>query len=328
MVTFGIRYALRRPAWAKATHQELYQTMLDQVEWADRMGFKRVMLSEHHGCDDGYMSSPVVIGAALAARTTQIRIHISSIIAPLHNMVRLAEDIATLDVLSNGRVEPVLSAGYVGSEFEMVGTSLSQRRDYMDELIPFLKQAWTGEPFEWRGQTIRVTPKPVQEPHPPIWMGGSSKASARRAAQNADVYVPSDSALYRYYHEQLEALNKPRPTEGLRQTLLWVAADPDSFWDALAPHALHENNEYGKWYSDWDAWNSYETEVDADALRQSGRYRIVTPAELIDMCRAMDSERSITLHPLVAGFDPNLAWDSLRLIEHEVLPALRDEPRR
>lgn len=328
MVAFNIRYALRRPGWAKASRQELYRAFLDQVEWADRMGFEKVMLSEHHGCEDGYMPSPLVLGAAAAARTTRIRIHISSIIAPLHNVVRLAEDLAVLDVLSNGRVEPVLSGGYVGTEFEMLGTSLAARKDYMDEVIPFLKNAWTGEPFEWKGQIIRVTPRPVQEPHPPIWMGGSSRASARRAAKHADVFVPSDARLYAYYHEQLEALGKPRPVDGLRQTLVWVAEDPDRFWKEFGPHALHENNEYGKWYLDWDAWNSYVWEDNADTLRESGRYRIVTPDELIAVCRDMDPGRTITLHPLAGGCHPDLAWESLRLVEDKVLPVLRADKEK
>lgn len=323
MVRFGIRYALRRPAWAVASRQELYSAFLDQVEWADRMGFERVMLSEHHGCEDGYMPSPLVIGGAVAARTTQIRIHISSIIAPLHNMVRLAEDLAVLDVLSNGRVEPVVSGGYVGTEFEMLGTSLAARKEYMDELIPFLKKAWTGEQFEWKGQTMRVMPRPVQEPRPRIWMGGSSRASARRAARHADVFLPADAELYEYYHQQLDALGKPRPVEGLRPTLVWVAEDPDEFWESFGPHALHENNEYGKWYLDWDAWNNYLLEDDTDALRTTGRYPIVTPDELIDMCRNMDPRGSIMLHPLAGGYNPDLAWESLRLVEEKVLPAVR-----
>jgi len=210
----------------------------------------------------------------------------------------------------------------------MLGTSLAARKNYMDDVIPFLKKAWTGEPFEWKGQTIRVTPRPVQEPHPPIWMGGSSRASARRAAEHADVFVPSDARLYAYYHEQLEALGKPRPVDGLRQTLVWVAEDPDRFWEAFSPHALHENNEYGTWYLDWDAWNSYVLEDNVDALRDSGRYRIVTPDELIAVCRHMDPGRTITLHPLAGGCHPDLAWESLRLLEEKVLPVLRADEEK
>ena len=323
-VNFGIRFALRRPPWAKAKREELYKACVDMCEWADEQGFWKVMLSEHHGCEDGYMPSPMVIGGAIAARTKKMKIQISSIIAPLHNVVRLAEDLAVLDILSNGRVEPVLSGGYVGTEFEMLGTSLSARKDYMDELIPFLEKAWTGEPFEWKGRTIRVMPRPVQKPRPPIWMGGASKASARRAAKYADVYLPADAKLYEYYYEQLDLLGKPRPEEGLRPKLVWVAEDPDKFWAEFGPHALHENNEYGKWYLDWNAWNNYVLEDDTDALRKTGRYSIVTPDELIEICKNLDPRGAIMLHPLVGGFHPDLAWESLELVKNKVLPALEE----
>ena len=326
----GVQYPLCAQAagWAKASRQELYRAFLDQVEWADRMGFEKVMLSEHHGCEDGYMPSPLVLGAAAAARTTRIRIHISSIIAPLHNVVRLAEDLAVLDVLSNGRVEPVLSGGYVGTEFEMLGTSLAARKDYMDEVIPFLKNAWTGEPFEWKGQTSESRPAQCRSrTHQFGWVARLGRPPD--APPNMPMCsVPSDARLYAYYHEQLEALGKPRPVDGLRQTLVWVAEDPDRFWEEFGPHALHENNEYGKWYLDWDAWNSYVWEDNADALRDSGRYRIVTPDELIAVCRDMDPGRTITLHPLAGGCHPDLAWESLRLVEEKVLPVLRADEEK
>ena len=110
------------------------------------------------------------------------------------------------------------------------------------------------------------------------------------------------------------------PAHGL---LVWVAEDPDAFWEQLAPHALHENNSYGRWYTEYGAWNGYETAVDTDELKKARRYRILTPDQLIERARRLAPTDEITLHPMVGGFDPDLAWQSLRLLESKVLPALR-----
>lgn len=322
MVSFGLRYALRQPDWVTTPLADRYAACIEQCAWGDKLGFLKVMISEHHGSPDGYMPSPFVIGGAIAARTEQIRIHISAVIAPLHNKVRLAEDLAILDILSNGRAEPVLAGGYVGTEFDMLGTSLSARKDYMEEIVPFLRLAWTGEPFEWKGQRYHITPKPVQKPHIPIWMGGASKASARRAARHADVYLPSRRELYEVFYEELDRLGKPRPKPSVRALMPWVAEDPDKFWAEFAPHAMHENNAYGKWYSDWDAWNGYVTMDDTDKLRETGLYPVLTPEETVERIRKLGPDDLVMFHPMVGGTPPEMAWEMLELIANKVLPAL------
>jgi alkanesulfonate monooxygenase SsuD/methylene tetrahydromethanopterin reductase-like flavin-dependent oxidoreductase (luciferase family) len=191
MALFSLRYDLRCPPFASATPQELAETAIEQCAWADALGFVSVTLSEHHGSDDGYLPSPLVLGGAIAARTRNLRLILGALIAPLHDPVRLAEDLAVLDLMSGGRVIPVLAGGYVAEEFRAFGRQLSERAELMDEIVPFLERAWTGEPFEHRGRTVRVTPRPAQQPRPPIWLGGSSRAAARRAARLADHFLPS-----------------------------------------------------------------------------------------------------------------------------------------
>ena len=138
MPLLSLRYDLRCAPFDATTSAELVATALDQCEWADRLGFAAVTLSEHHGSPDGYLPSPLVFGAAVAARTRNLRIVIAALIAPLHDPIRLAEDIAVLDVVSNGRVIPVVSGGYVESEFRAFGKRLSDRaqRDGGDRPVP------------------------------------------------------------------------------------------------------------------------------------------------------------------------------------------------
>ena len=327
MTSFSLRYDLRAPAFGKADARALYAAALEQAAWADRLGFAAVVLSEHHGSPDGYLPSPLVMGAAIAARTKTVRISISALIAPLHDPVRIAEDLAVLDVISGGRLIPVLGGGYVASEFASFGRTLASRAACMDEIVPFLERAWSGEAFEWQGRHVRVTPRPVQRPRPPILMGGSSRAAAERAARLADGFLPTLPQYFDLYREARRRLGKPDPgpmPPSLGVNFLHVAEDPERAWRQIAPHALHETNSYGQWIQDAGGGGPYQVVNDADALRASGAYCVWTPDELIERARALGPHGSIALHPLMGGLDPELAWESLSLIESKVLPALRD----
>ena len=324
MALFSLRYDLRCPPFGVASSAELAATALEQCEWADGLGFATVVLCEHHGSPDGYLPSPLVMAGAVAARTRNLRITIAALIAPLHDPIRIAEDLAVVDVISNGRLIPVLSGGYVASEFETFGRKLSDRAAYMEEIVPLLEKAWTGEPFEYRGRTVRVTPRPVQQPRPPIFMGGSSKAAARRAARLADHFVPTVPEYFEVYREERRKLGKPDPgpsPQGMQ--FVHVSEDPDAAWERIAPHAMHETNAYGKWIEEAGTDAPYERVDDPDALRASGQYEVLTPDELLERLRAMGPAAGVTLHPLMGGMDPDLSWESLRLIESKVLPALR-----
>src|SRR5215472_10130189 len=117
MTTIGIRYDLRVPPFAKTTHAELYAACLDQCAWADEHGFDFVALSEHHGVEDGYLPAPITLAAAIAGRARRIPISIAAVLVPLHDPVRLAEELAVLALASGGRVSVVAGLGYRHDEF-------------------------------------------------------------------------------------------------------------------------------------------------------------------------------------------------------------------
>ena len=324
MPLFALRYDLRCPPFGAADSQTLVREAIAQTEWADRLGFVSVTLSEHHGSADGYLPSPLVLGSAIAARTERMRIMLGALIAPLHDPLRIAEDLAVLDVVSGGRLIVVLAGGYVAEEFRAFGRELSERARVMDGIVPFLERAWTGEPFEHRGVQVRVTPRPVQRPRPVVLMGGSSGAAARRAARFADGFLPSDPKFHAAYREERVRLGHPDPgpAPGGVSSFVHVATDPEAAWERIAPHALHETNAYGRWMVEAGTAGPFRPSDDADDLRASGAYAVWTPDEMIERARAMAPFDVIALHPLMGGLDPELAWESLHLIETKVMPAL------
>ena len=325
MITLGLAYDMRAPDFG-APPLELYRAALDQCEWADKLGFQSVNLMEHHASTDGYLPSPIVMAAAIAARTEWMLIRLGAILLPLYHPLRAAEDLAVLDLIAEGRLRIIVGAGYREEEFTQFGLRMRQRPSLVEEGVETLKRAWTGEPFEFRGETVRILPRPAQRPRPEIFLGGASPASAKRAARIADGYQPIAPQLIDVYREELAALGKPVPPLGTRgggggAMFLHVSEDPERDWARIAPHALHETNDYGRWTRGLPG-SPYKEVADADELRASGAYQVVTPDECLELAR---SSGGLGFKPLMGGLDPELAWESLHLFERKVLPQLRAE---
>lgn len=313
---FLMRFDLRNPAFAGVDMADRYDAALEMAEWADRHGGLAVSLSEHHGCDDGYLPSPLVMAAAIAARTSRIAIGINALIAPFYDPLRLAEDIAVLDRLSKGRVNITIGAGYVQHEFDMFGVLLSERPARIREIVATLRAAWTGEPFEYRGRTVRVLPTPAQPGGPKIVLGGSSEAAARRAARIADGFVPSEMDCWEHYRDECLKLGKPDPgpARGSAADVVVLAEDPEAAWPVLGPYFMHESNAYGAWHVA-SGRKAYQPAADLDELRAGGQYRILDPDEYAAELRAAGDPAVAKLHPMVGGIPPELAWEHLRLFE-------------
>jgi alkanesulfonate monooxygenase SsuD/methylene tetrahydromethanopterin reductase-like flavin-dependent oxidoreductase (luciferase family) len=322
MTQLFLRFDMRAPPFG-TDRVRLYSEMLDMVAWADRQGFSAVRISEHHGTDDGYLPAPLVVAAAIAARTTRMRIWIAALVLTYHDPVATAEQVAVVDNLCNGRLDLTLAAGYVPSEMAMFGLDPKARAARMEERIAVLRQAWKGESFEYGGRTARVTPRPVQQPHPSLYIGGSTLAAARRAARlgiGFDTHLPE---LHEAYAQRASAQGfVPNPMLSYGPTFMHVTHDPDGDWARIAPHALHETNEYGKWANEAQLDSSYQPVTSAQELRVRGTYAIVTPAECLALARRLGPSGILLFHPLMAGLDPDLSWNSLRLFAAEVLPHL------
>ena len=319
----ALRYDLSRAEGAP-TFDRLYSACIEQCVYADRAGLDVVRLHEHHGRDDGYLPSPAVLGAAIAARTEQIRIRFSILVLGLHHPLRIAEDIAVLDQISRGRVDVTVAAGYRAPEFLAFGENVDDRVRLLEEKIAVLRQAWRGDPFDLNGVMVRVTPRPYGDREMPIYLGGSSPLSARLAARLADGFDPSFASLKENYIQACAKLGKkPGWTTGPEYyaQLLHVSDDPDRAWSRIAPFALHETNQYAR-----DGIGAvsemYQEQVDAAPLRGPGRYHIVTPDEAFELMKDLGPSGAVTLAPLLCGMDLDLGWESLELVVNKVVPRL------
>ena len=323
---FAISFDLRAPAFGAAP-RDLYAAALDQCAWADALGFDVVGIAEHHATDDGYLPSPLVFAAAAAARTRRIALRTSVLLAPLYDPLKLAEDAAVVQILSGGRLILGLGAGYRPAEFAMFGTRREERKARTSRAIEVLRRAWSGEPFEWKGRSVRVTPVP--DPPPPILLGGSHPAVARRAARIADGYFPPQGENWDVYRAECRALGKPDPGEGVRlgPVFVHVTRDPERAWQVLRPHVEHVVASYAAWTEEayGRAAGPFAKGVSLSDVRSSGAYRVVTPEDAVALADELGPRGVYHLTPLLGGLDPGFAWESLRLFEHDVWPRIAPE---
>ena len=173
----------------------------------EALGFDTVWLTEHHFIDDDYLPSVLTMAAAVAARTSRVTIGTAVLLLPLHDPIRVAEDAAVVDVLSDGRLRLGLGIGYKLEEFEAFGVDRRARPSLLEEGIEIIRGAWADGPFSHHGRhrsfdDLDVTPKPVQRPGPQIWLAGRAPVPVARAATVGDgLIVVGGPDLYREYHD-------------------------------------------------------------------------------------------------------------------------------
>jgi alkanesulfonate monooxygenase SsuD/methylene tetrahydromethanopterin reductase-like flavin-dependent oxidoreductase (luciferase family) len=305
-----------------------YQAALDMAAYADRNGFTSVNVEEHHCAANGWLPSPLTMAAAIAARTERCGVGVMALLVTLYDPVRLAEDLAVIDLISNGRLSFVAGMGYRELEFRALDKPFESRGQWMDHVLDTLLAAWGEEPFEHNGQLINVTPKPLTRPHPLFLVGGMSKPAARRAGRRGLPFAPpvANPELEALYYEECA---KHGHTQGYVYSppadfsVLFIDEDPDRAWSDVGEHFLVEAIEYSSWKEEGLQRPLEFASSSVEALREEGRYEIITPQECIERHRARD-DFFATIHPLIGGMPLDRAWRCLELYGERVLPALQE----
>ncbi|KOS58181.1 LLM class flavin-dependent oxidoreductase [Rhodococcus rhodochrous] len=326
----GLRYDMRAPDLGpnSPSPAALYEAAVEQCKWADTQGFDSVYLAEHHGAEDNYCPSPMILGAAIAGSTKKIRVHFSALCITMHHPLRLAEDLAVVDLIAGpGRTLVTAGMGYLPHEFDMFGVDYQNRAEVFERTLGILQEAWSGEEFEFRGRKVRVTPRPVTPGGPTLYIGGNAKPSARRAARLGLGYRPATKDLYSHYEAECEKAGRPSseafPEHG--PAFFHVTEDPEKALACLAPHLIHASNMYAQWATKREnaAVNGYWSHKDSIAeIRSDPNMWIVTPDEAVERCRSLGADYELRIHPLLGGSAPEISWESLELFAERVLPHL------
>jgi alkanesulfonate monooxygenase SsuD/methylene tetrahydromethanopterin reductase-like flavin-dependent oxidoreductase (luciferase family) len=309
LLRFGMRLA------DPATGADQYDAAIEMAAWGEANGAAALVLSQHHGCDDGYLPSPIVLASAMAARTSTIPISIAALLLALYEPVKLAEDMIVLDLVSRGRVSYVIGLGYRDEEYAMFGVDRSARAARVEASLAVLQRAFAGDELDHDGRRGRVMPRPHTPGGPTLMYGGGSEAAARRAgrfglfflseADRPELGAVYDAAARAAGREPVGCLF---PSAAQPNTVL-VADDPDRAWAEVGPYFLRDALPYQAWNAGRDAPVSVSAATSVAELRaEQGAYRIFTPGEATAAVRA---GRMLQLQPLCGGLPPEIAWPYL-----------------
>jgi alkanesulfonate monooxygenase SsuD/methylene tetrahydromethanopterin reductase-like flavin-dependent oxidoreductase (luciferase family) len=329
-VNFGLWYDFRNPPEWRVPFERLYAESLDQIVEAERLGFDSAWITEHHFCEDGYTPSPMVMGAAIGARTKRLRLGTNLMVLPLHNPVRIAEDAATLSLLTGGRFDLGVGIGYRELEFREFGREIKQRPSLVEEAIAIIRRAWAGERINFAGKRftvgdLRVTPAP--EHVPKLYLGGMAEPAIDRAARIADGFLSTGSIGHDVYLECLRKHGRP-VDEGVVIAGSWaiVSDDPEREARAVGPHALYQSNQYIEWgaFGPPDATPRFP---DAATALQQGLYQLwdaeQAVTEITTLLRSYPQIRDLHFWARLPGETVAAGHRRVEYMARHVLPRVR-----
>lgn len=314
-----------------------FQEALDETIYGETLGFDSVWLEEHHSIRNHYWPSPLIALAGFATRTSRILLGTDVVVLPFYHPVRAAEDIALLDIMSNGRVIFGAAIGYRQPEFELYDVELDNRGARYVEMLTIMRALWTGERVEHQGRFYKLagTIEPRPDRPPPIWLGGWGPLSLKRAAELGDAWVPGPTAnlekllaAQQQYREQLISAGKDPAAMPSPLTREVIIADTSAQAWELAERYLMVNyrDEYGGGWKHPLIGAEDDTPVNQLKALSRDRFIIGSPDECIAKIRHFVDTFGVD-HLICRLYFPGMPHEQimheLKLLAEEVFPAFR-----
>ena len=182
---FGVLNFFEHPAGGKTEHR-IFKEQLDTLRAAEELGFDYIWAPEHHFTEYGFCASPMLTLAAMASVTKRVRLGSAVVVLPFNDPVRVAEEGAMVDLMSDGRLDLGVGRGFQPVEFRGFGVDQARSHEMFSEALQIIERAWTGETVSFEGRHFKidehaVRPRPIQRPHPPIWLAAVNAPSFEMA---------------------------------------------------------------------------------------------------------------------------------------------------
>ncbi|MBS0222228.1 MAG: LLM class flavin-dependent oxidoreductase [Proteobacteria bacterium] len=299
-----------------------YESFIEYVVEADRLGFAQLFMVEHHFTGQGQVSASMTVLAYLAARTRNIRLGTAVVVLPWHNPVLIAEQVATLDLLTGGRVDFGVGKGYRKAEFDGFCIPMAEATERFDEAMEIIRKAWTTEGRfshhgqRWHYDNIVVEPEPLQRPHPPLWLAAGSRDSIRRAAREGYNLLLDQLAQVDQIVERIAIFREECAHVGR-------AYDPAMVATARPLQMIHHEDERAQAYEVRKrvlatigdlARDTLPDRVEDDTAPLLG-----LPEEVIARLKALEAGGATN----ILLVDPNASVANLRAFAREVMPAFQ-----
>jgi alkanesulfonate monooxygenase SsuD/methylene tetrahydromethanopterin reductase-like flavin-dependent oxidoreductase (luciferase family) len=323
-VKIGLWFDLRNPPKWRQDPACLYGFTLEMCEEAERLGADSVWFSEHHGFEDGYLPQPLTFAAAAAARTSRVRLGTGILVAPLRKTAQLAEEAAVVDIISGGRLDLGLGAGYRVPEFELFDADVTARYRTLDAQVGELRRLWD------KGG---VTPAPVQQ-RLPIWLGYQGPKGARRAGRMGEALLTPSAESWPHYRDGLvEGGHDPAASARMAGGFeAYVTDDPEGDWPVVAPYIAYQVDSYRRYMVEGTG-QPPPRPVDPDKLRRReprgplSSYLYGTPEDVAAEIRKRTAGapvETVWFWASVAGMPEEMTARHVRTICTRLRPLLAD----
>ncbi|ESP86800.1 LLM class flavin-dependent oxidoreductase [Candidatus Halobonum tyrrellensis] len=329
-VGIGLLSAQRRPDDDRSA-AAIYNELLELGTEADRLGFDSVWTSEHHFTDDEYLSGTMPTLGALAGRTDDVEIGSAVALTPLYDSVRLAEDAATIDALSDGRLTLGLSIGYLDSEFDAFGVPKDERVERTEDAIELLQHAWQPGPLNYESEFHPISPEttvtPTPDTPPRLMIGGLARPAVRRAARMGDGWCANETLSIDDIKTRQDDIEHVRADEGIDGEFTtyviqhgFVGDSYEEAWETIRESYLYQQRKY----VEWDESRSVEDLPDDWEQELEDRAIVGTPEdvreELADYRDALGDDTHFIFRMYHPGIGTDTMTECLERVSDEVLP--------